>query len=165
MKQEIKYSQLTLREMWKLYDEHAAKIGRKPMKPRERDRVRMAAALATILTYRAPIETRKPGRTSELRQVIIEELSKVSHYQCVATDEEVAVADKDKFKARLLISCGFAYATVLARIKERLPRSKVSGPSLRVHAANARRGKPGYENAKLPDKRPHSSKGVSHDKR
>lgn len=164
LKPEIKYSQLTVREMWRMYDEHAAKIGRKPLYPREHDRVRMAAALATLLTFRAPPDPPKANRQSD-RQIILEELCKVSHYECVTDGTRVELADRESFKARLLISCGFAYSIVLERIKARLPKSRVSGASLRVHAASARRGKPGYENTKLPDKRPHSSKGVSHDKR
>ena len=164
----ITYSALSTAEMFALYNQHAAAIGRPPLAKKPRDRMKMVAALAILKTYRAPPVAIRKGASAEVRDVVIEELSKLAYYECVTLTESdgdggqrplrVSLDDKPKFKHRLLQSVGFSYAVVLGRIKARLPKSKVSGASLRVHQANARQNKKGYEAAKLPDKRPHSSK-------
>ena len=138
----VEFSKLDAKTMFGLYNEHAAKIGAPPMKKRPKDRIAMAKELALILT-------RRPPPPVKFRDVVIQELCKVEYHEL----PDGSKADKASHETR---SVGATYTEVLARIKVRLPASRISRDSLFVHANCIRNNKKGYDKAKLPDKRPHS---------
>jgi|SRR5665213_443927 len=133
---ELRYSKLTIKEMFVLHNEHAAKIGVAPMRPRPKDRVEMAKALALILTHRPPMPFL-------VRDVAIEELCKVSH------KDEGGVA------------VGFPYAEVVKAVKIRLPNSNITKNLLFVYSSSIRMRKKGFRHAKLPPKRSRLTKETS----
>ena len=163
MTKEIRYSQLTLKEMAKLYNERANEIGESPLKPTPKDRFEMGKRLALIMTRtRAKTAPKPQAGPPTLREVVIEEVCRVSHYENGTTDREgnpVKFTAEQAAGRRDMVTVGFTYSIVLQRIKERMPKSGVSPDSLRVHASKIKQGFSGYEHAKLPAKRPYSNKG------
>lgn len=152
----IPYTQLDLGAMFRRYNEEAVKRGVPRMHARPKDRADMCKALALLMaqpkpkTPPAPVAN-VPARVRKhnaIRAVVVEELCAIDYFESAQGGKR--------------ITFGRTYADILARVKARLPNSKITGPKLRVHAANIRNRKPGYENLKLPDRRPHSSKGVRH---
>jgi hypothetical protein len=171
MTEDILYTQMDLGAMFRRYNEEAARRGAPRMRVRPKDRSAMCKELALLtsqpkpkITPPAPVANVPPRvkKHNEIRAAAVEELCAVSHFELVQTGRRITVEDATNFSRNLLMSFGFPYAEILKRMKKRLPRSKITGPKLRVHATNIRSRKSGYEGAKLPDRRPHSSKGVRH---
>lgn len=167
MTREIAYSQLDARALFRLYNDEAAARGL-PKKPKCGERVDMAKDLALLLAQPKAKNAPPPAPTSararrysEVREAVIEELCKVDYFELAQTGQRVTVEEAAAFSRHLLISHGFSYAIVLQRVKKRLPKSKMKSEKLRVHATNIRSRKSGYEHARLPDRRPHSNKGVT----
>ena len=141
MIKEIRYSQMTLKAMFELYNEHAEAIDEPRLKKRPADRVEMCRLLALLMTIR-----KKP--VGRVRDVVIEELCKVCHYENEGNTHERSDAPRRGF-----LPVGFPYVVVLERIKARLPKSKISMDALLVHATNIRKKKRGYRGANMPPKR------------
>jgi hypothetical protein len=152
------------------YNEEAAARGLPPMGHTD-DRVEACKRLALLMAQpksktAAPAPTSaKPRGNAMVRTVIAEELCAIEYFELAQTGERIEVADALNHKRHLLISWGFSYRVILDRVKKRLKKPKLKSESLRVHAANIRAKKPGYEGAKLPDRRPHSRKGVKNESR
>lgn len=140
MIREIKYSALSLRAMFKLYNEHAAKIGEPKLRPCPPDRVEMARRLALLMTIR-----KKP--VGQVREVVIEELCRAAYYQNTTGKER---SDTPK---RGYVAIGYPYVVVLAAIRARLPGERISLDAIQLHATNIRKQKRGYNKAVLPVKR------------
>lgn len=146
-------SELTVREMWKQYNEHAKKLGRPQMRPMIKDRVRMAAALAILLTYRPKTAmAAKPlrkGVIAEVREVAIEELCRVHYYEHLGARIEPKKAGR--FSKLTLVAFGFPYRAVLETIQARLPLSKIDEGKLRIYATEINQGLHGdFELPKRP---------------
>lgn len=164
---EVPYSTLTAVAMFHRYNEEAERRGMSsmPRHKRPKDRGEMGKLLALLLATPKPKmgkveEHRSPraAKNAEIRVVVIEELCKVAHWEYRETG--APIDPKTKVDASLRRSVGFTYAEVLIAVRARLPKSKMTGPKLRVHAAHIRNRNAGYEAGSLPDRRPHSSKGV-----
>lgn len=134
----ISYSTLSLDAMWRLYKARCVALGERPMK-KPTDRCRMATALALVMTRKPP-----QARPKTTRAIIIEELCRVAEI---------------KFANGKAQTHGFTYDEVLVAVKRRLPKSRITNASLRVHATYIREGREGYRGAKLPNCRPYSHKG------
>lgn len=154
MNDTIEYSKMDIRAMFARYNAEAEVRGVSVMTKPPEDRMTMGKALALLMATPKPkVPKTSPDvsprvrRNNEIRAIVVEELCRISHHESDAPGGK-------------LIPCGFSYTAVLAAVKLRLPTSKMTGPKLRVHAANIRTHKPGYEAAKLPDRRPHSRKGT-----
>jgi hypothetical protein len=140
MIQEINYTKLSLAAMFKLYNEHAAKLDEPRLRKRPDDRVEMARLLALLMTIR-----KKP--VGVVRDVVIEELCRVAHYRNT-TGKEVSDTPKRGYMA-----VGYSYEDVLLAIRSRLPNHRISLDAVQLHATNIRKQKRGYRKAVLPEKR------------
>lgn len=151
IRKEVRYSRMTIREMVTMYNEHADKIDRPHIRPAPKDRGEMAKLLALILTY-------KPAPPLRLRDVAIQELCKVSHFEYASTGERIECAEAKVKASHDLISVGFPYAIVLTHIKARLVNTKVTVETLMTYATNLRKGVTGFKSGKLPHKRAYERK-------
>jgi hypothetical protein len=125
----------------------------------------MAKALALLVTHRTiqgrVLDSKPKNDKQLLRDVVSAALCEIWFYErAEKPGVRIDPADVEIFEDSELISFGYPYSAVLEEIKKRLPTSKISVATLRVHVANIRDSSPGYVAAgKLPDKRPYSNKG------
>lgn len=169
-RQQIPFSQLNIKTALFIHNQLAAERGVPPLNSWRGSLVDLIKRVA-ILNTQKPLakETKtkaKPTprvpvkRSQPNRDAIIEALSFVSHYEHAKTGERIASSVAWRYRREDLISVGLPYSEVAKRVRKRAPTAKVTGSILRVNAANARKGDPGYERCKLPQKRPHGTKEI-----
>lgn len=162
--QPIAYSQLRPTDLMRIYNEHALALGEAPMK-RPLGLCHMAERLALIRTRRPPIQLppaarsklRAPRARSEapIRDAIVDALCEVAFYIDKESGDKIAAGNVTGSKPANLISVGFSYAEIAARLKKRFRKSRMNVSFLWVECSNLRRRIEGYErySGTLPDKR------------
>lgn len=98
-------------------------------------------------------------RPTPIRNAILRELARVSHYEVIATGKHISKRTAKRYKREELLSVGYPYGVILDRLRVKCPESNSGGVVLRWTATQVRNGAPGFENCKLPQKRPHGMKG------
>lgn len=156
---EVQYSRLTPTQLLKLHNDLAKRLGKKTRK-RPFNRADMVKAIAIFKTMKPPRAaepsslpaTEKKRRPA--RAAMIEGLCEISHYEDRQTGIQLSVEDAKKFiRPKDLVSVGFSYNELIARIKKRFKNAKVTYSIIRVEASRIRSHESGYENLTLPMKR------------
>lgn len=98
-----------------------------------------------------------PPRAQPIRRVMLKALEVVSHYEAKATGVKISKQAAKSYPRESLLSVGLPYREVLARVLAKMPHARTSIITLRVAAAAVRNNERGFENCKLPQKRPHNS--------
>ncbi len=153
----IPYSQMRPLELMAFYNEHAKELGEPTLK-RPLPRCRMVERLALIRTRKPPKKeepeqkTMPAGRGTPIRDAAIKHLTAVAYYVDSKTGEKIKPVNVTRRAG--LTSHGFSYQQIVARMRKRFPKSRVSIPYLHVECSNIRKGLYG---GKLPDRRPRSN--------
>lgn len=156
----VPFSQLDVPQLLTLHNTLAQQCGEPTKKSWHQSRTDLVMRVAILRTLPAKKQIAvafKRPRRQPIREVMMKHLAVVSHYECGKTGKKLSRQAAARRQRSEVISVGLAYPEVLRRIRRELPDARTTGGTLRVACWATRNGEPGFEDFKLPQKRPHNS--------